>query len=173
LHSNYSIQTAFFVLFCHFSTDARTMVPYEFTLFLLCCAAAVESMDVEYSWVYVDYTFSSPSHRDSAIKSGKFIPENCVILDVDVYQGKCILPLHIVVDKYIYVLDIQPEKILLHPRFFCFKCTYSRPYLRAGLRGPEPPPKFLRPWNRDVLTEKKSLWTNIFFEHPSLPEKII
>lgn len=66
------------------------MVPYyEFTLFLILCrAAAVTPMDVEYSWVYVDYAFPGPSHRDSAIKSGRFIPENCVMLDVDVYQGR-------------------------------------------------------------------------------------
>jgi len=67
------------------------MVPYGPTgLLLLCVAAAAAAgvMDVEYSWVYVDYTFTGPQHRDSAIRAGKFVPENCVILDVDVYQGK-------------------------------------------------------------------------------------
>lgn len=72
------------------------MVPYRllaivFRLTVLCgianVAAAAGPMDVEYSWVFVDYTFPSPQHRESAVKSGRFIPENCVILDVDVYQG--------------------------------------------------------------------------------------
>ncbi|XP_026816392.1 protein yellow-like isoform X2 [Rhopalosiphum maidis] len=52
---------------------------------LVCTVAG--TMNVEYSWVYVDYTFASPNHRESAINSGKFIPENCVILDVDKYHG--------------------------------------------------------------------------------------
>lgn len=53
----------------------------------ICAAASAGVMDVEYSWVYVDYTFSTPQHRETAIKTGRFIPENCVILDVDVFQG--------------------------------------------------------------------------------------
>jgi hypothetical protein len=53
---------------------------------LVCTVAG--TMNVEYSWVYVDYTFASPNHRESAINSGKFIPENCVILDVDKYHGE-------------------------------------------------------------------------------------
>lgn len=53
---------------------------------VLVCAAA-GTMNVEYSWVYVDYTFASPNHRELAINSGKFIPENCVILDVDKFHG--------------------------------------------------------------------------------------
>lgn len=57
-------------------------------LLLLCGAAVADKMNVEYSWSLVDYKFSSSQARDIAIKSQKFIPENCVILDVDVYQGK-------------------------------------------------------------------------------------
>ncbi|XP_001942648.2 protein yellow-like [Acyrthosiphon pisum] len=55
---------------------------------VLVCGAVAGTMQVEYSWVYVDYTFVSPNHRESAINSGKFIPENCVILDVDIFQDK-------------------------------------------------------------------------------------
>ncbi|XP_022176747.1 protein yellow-like [Myzus persicae] len=54
---------------------------------VLACGAVAGTMEVEYSWVYVDYTFASPNHRESAINSKKFIPENCVILDVDIFQG--------------------------------------------------------------------------------------
>jgi len=55
---------------------------------VLVCSAVTGTMEVEYSWVYVDYTFASPNIRESAIKSGKFIPENCVILDVDIFKGE-------------------------------------------------------------------------------------
>lgn len=76
------------------------MVPsYYHSLTLLLCgaaAAAAGMMDVEYSWVYVDYTFASPQHRESAIKSRRFIPENCVILDVDGFQGKYKLPRNVI-----------------------------------------------------------------------------
>lgn len=85
------------------------MVPYRrlsaivFRL-MFCCwiaAATVASdgpMYVEYSWVFVDYAFPSPQHRETAVKSGRFIPENCVILDVDVFQGspKDIVPVPII-----------------------------------------------------------------------------
>ncbi|XP_025201994.1 protein yellow-like isoform X1 [Melanaphis sacchari] len=80
------------------------MVPYRYccggglisTLMMTVLAnAAAGMMKVEYSWVFVDYTFASPNHRESAIKSGKFIPENCVILDVDTFydtsDGKLLL----------------------------------------------------------------------------------
>lgn len=55
---------------------------------VLVSGAVAGTMEVEYSWVYVDYTFASPNHRESAMNSGKFIPENCVILDVDIFQGE-------------------------------------------------------------------------------------
>lgn len=60
-------------------------------LFLFASATtATGVMEIKYSWVYVDYLFDSPQDRESAIKSGKFIQENCVILDVDVFSGtKC------------------------------------------------------------------------------------
>lgn len=71
--------------YCHRGLTASVLL-------LLCATATVTiaggPMDVEYSWVYVDYTFASPQHRESAIKSRRFIPENCVILDVDGFQGK-------------------------------------------------------------------------------------
>ncbi|XP_050432424.1 protein yellow-like isoform X1 [Adelges cooleyi] len=67
------------------------MVPYSFRsvllLLLLTAAMTAGVMDVEYSWIYADYTYGSLQQRESAIRSGKFIPENCVILDVDVFQG--------------------------------------------------------------------------------------
>lgn len=64
------------------------MVPYELMLLLLCGTVVADKMNVEYSWSLVDYKFSSSQARDLAIKTQNFIPENCVILDVDVYQGK-------------------------------------------------------------------------------------
>lgn len=64
------------------------MVPYELMLLLLCGAVVADKMNVEYSWSLVDYKFSSSQARDMAIKTQTFIPINCVILDVDVYQGK-------------------------------------------------------------------------------------
>lgn len=71
------------------------MVPYSFRsvllLLLLTAAMTAGVMDVEYSWIYADYTYGSLQQRESAIRSGKFIPENCVILDVDVFQGKSTL----------------------------------------------------------------------------------
>lgn len=85
-------------------------VPYEMFILLLCAAAAAAAgvMDVEYGWVYADYKYSSPQHRDSAVKSGKFIPENCVILDVDVYQGKY---------RCLCVVLSNRKKNRLNPRF--------------------------------------------------------
>lgn len=71
-----------------YSLRTMAMVRYLSMCLLLYVATALAgTMEVEYSWVFVDYTFSSPQYRDSAIKSGRFIPENCVILDVDVFQG--------------------------------------------------------------------------------------
>ncbi|VVC35639.1 Hypothetical protein CINCED_3A006747 [Cinara cedri] len=79
---NYNIQTIIMVPY-------RLLLLAAVVLHTLHCgiaAGASGPMDVEYSWVFVDYTFPSPQHRESAVKSGRFIPENCVILDVDVFQ---------------------------------------------------------------------------------------
>lgn len=82
------------------------IVPCGLTGLLVCAAAvAAGTMDVEYSWVYVDYTFPSPQHRDAAIKTGKFIPENCVILDVDVFQGNNDVVMFLVV-TYTCVINV-------------------------------------------------------------------
>jgi hypothetical protein len=55
--------------------------------FFAAATTAIGAMEVKYSWVYVDYLFDSQQDRELAIKSGKFIQENCVILDVDVFEG--------------------------------------------------------------------------------------
>lgn len=65
-------------------------------LIILRLAAAVlsEKMEVKYSWVYVDYKFDQPEERQTAITSKSFIPANCVVLDVDVFQSKQYYNLH-------------------------------------------------------------------------------
>lgn len=54
----------------------------------LTAAAVSELMEVKYSWKYVDYKFDKLEDRQAAVDSKHFIPENCVVLDVDVFQCK-------------------------------------------------------------------------------------
>lgn len=63
------------------------MSHFGLTLLFAATITATGVMEVKYNWVYVDYAFASPQQRVSAIKYGQFIKENCVILDVDVFQG--------------------------------------------------------------------------------------
>lgn len=70
------------------NTRKNDIMMYELMQLLMTAVAAAEIMEVKYSWVYVDYTFGSPEERQSAINSKSFIPENCVVLDVDVFQCK-------------------------------------------------------------------------------------
>lgn len=54
----------------------------------LTATAVSDVMEVKYSWKYVDYKFDKLEDRQAAIDSKRFIPENCVVLDVDVFQCK-------------------------------------------------------------------------------------
>ncbi|XP_024083953.1 protein yellow-like [Cimex lectularius] len=44
-------------------------------------------MDVIHSWRNVDFNFPSSSTRDAMLRTGKFIPKNIAIIDVDVWEG--------------------------------------------------------------------------------------
>lgn len=57
-------------------------------ILLALLATARAHMDVAHSWRTVDYAFPSLVARDAMIRTGKFIPINIALIDVDVWDGK-------------------------------------------------------------------------------------
>lgn len=49
--------------------------------------AVAQDMQVLYGWTHVDYTFPSDAAREAMLRSGKFIPKNNIIIDVDYWEG--------------------------------------------------------------------------------------
>ncbi|XP_054282709.1 protein yellow-like [Macrosteles quadrilineatus] len=45
-------------------------------------------MQVLYSWIFPDFTWPSEAAREEAIRSRRYIPNNTMILDVDVYESR-------------------------------------------------------------------------------------
>uniref|UniRef100_A0A2S2R7V0 Protein yellow n=1 Tax=Sipha flava TaxID=143950 RepID=A0A2S2R7V0_9HEMI len=78
--SNCDAETMIIMMMSHFGLTQL--------FFFAAATTAIGAMEVKYSWVYVDYLFDSQQDRELAIKSGKFIQENCVILDVDVFEER-------------------------------------------------------------------------------------
>ncbi len=48
---------------------------------------AQQKLNILYQWKQVDFTFSNVQAREAALRSKKFIPENCIILDVDAWYS--------------------------------------------------------------------------------------
>lgn len=41
-------------------------------------------------WKAADFAFPTPQERQEALASGRYVPENCIPLDMDVdYSSKC------------------------------------------------------------------------------------
>ncbi|XP_065209850.1 protein yellow-like isoform X2 [Planococcus citri] len=49
--------------------------------------SAHSKLHLLHQWKVADFTFPSLQARDTALRTGKYIPENCLILDVDVWQN--------------------------------------------------------------------------------------
>lgn len=44
--------------------------------------------DVVYEWKILDYQFPSPQHREAALRSGEFVPQNNLPLGIDRWRNK-------------------------------------------------------------------------------------
>lgn len=44
-------------------------------------------MDVVHSWRAIDFTFPSSAAKEAMIRTGRFIPKNIALIDVDVWEG--------------------------------------------------------------------------------------
>lgn len=52
---------------------------------------AQPKLKVLHQWKQVDFTFPTSQAREAALRTEKFKPENCLILDVDVWFCKYIM----------------------------------------------------------------------------------
>ena len=59
---------------------------------------AQSRLEVVHQWKQVDFTYASAQARDVALRTKKFIPENCLPLDVDVWHSE--LPIKVTIHLY-------------------------------------------------------------------------
>lgn len=66
------------------------ILSYNSILPLLLCAVAViaQTMEKRYIWETVNYLYPDEDKYKKAIEDQKFIPKNCIIMDVDVFISK-------------------------------------------------------------------------------------
>lgn len=60
-------------------------------IFVMVTFTVAQDMTVLNGWTFVDFTFPSDSAREAMLRSGKFIPKNNIILDVDYWEGKFVI----------------------------------------------------------------------------------
>ncbi|XP_073975254.1 protein yellow-like isoform X2 [Rhodnius prolixus] len=56
-------------------------------LFLANAWVGGAQMDVVHSWRAIDFTFPSSAAKEAMIRTGRFIPKNIALIDVDVWEG--------------------------------------------------------------------------------------
>lgn len=76
------------------------MMSLKVTLLLVACAGiSLAKLQEKFKWKEVSYAWPSDAAKEEAITSGRYKPENNLILGLDVWKDK----LFITVPRYVYL----------------------------------------------------------------------